>query len=121
MELRLWTQGGSVLQAESGVAMRVADGKTMIREGAGPWKEAGDVTGAIAPEGDFMSYLQAVRDIQGHEPETRNGVDFARYTFNIDGPIFAGYIRDQTEASMRQQGVLQPGEHVSLPAHYAEM
>ncbi|HSH81798.1 MAG TPA: hypothetical protein VLA19_25005, partial [Herpetosiphonaceae bacterium] len=121
LEMRLWARDGSAAQDESGVAVRVADGKTSIRQGSGAWKDAGDVTGTVAPQGDFMAYLGAVRDVKAHAPETRAGVAFTRYTFRLDGPAFATYMRDQTEAALARQGELPPGTRIETPKALAKM
>jgi Ca2+-binding RTX toxin-like protein len=120
-EMRLWASGGSVLQAESGVSARVVDGKAQLRQGDGPWTDAPGLTDAAAPQGDFMAYLAAVRDIQAHAPETRAGVALTRYGFRVDGPTFAAYMRDQIEAAMRAQGQLPAGAQIDLPAYYTKM
>jgi len=120
-EMQLWTTGGSVLQAESGVEVRVANGKTQLRQGAGAWRDAPGITDAAAPQGDFMAYLAAVRDIQAHAPETRAGIAFTRYSFRVDGPAFASYMRDQIEAAMRAQGQLPAGARLEVPSSYAHM
>ncbi len=54
MEMRLWAGGGSVLQNESAAAVRVRDGKTMVRDEMGVWKDAPGFTGTVAPGGDFL-------------------------------------------------------------------
>jgi Ca2+-binding RTX toxin-like protein len=120
-EMKLWTASGSVLQAESGVEVRVLNGKTQLRQGAGAWRDAPGITDAAAPQGDVMAYLAAVRDIEAHAPETHAGIVFTRYSFRVDGPAFAGYMRDQIEATMRAQGQLAPGAQLDVPPFYARM
>ena len=102
MTLRLWTRGGSVAQPDSGVEVEVVDGKTRVRQSGGAWQESGDITGGLAPEGDFTSYLQAIRQITARPAQTRAGLTFTPYSFAVDGPAFAGYMRDQIEAAMRR-------------------
>jgi hypothetical protein len=84
MELTLWSDGGSVLNSASGVSIRSEGGKSFARRGEGEWQEIGDFTGSIAPQGDFMSYLAAIKDVQPQPAETRGGTRFTRYTFTID-------------------------------------
>jgi len=119
--MKVWTAGGSVLQAESGVEVRVQNGKTRLRQGAGAWRDAPGITDAAAPQGDVMAYLAAVRDIQAHAPETRAGIAFTRYSFRVDGPAFANYMRDQIEVAMRAQGQLPAGATLDIPPYYAQM
>ncbi len=81
VEFQLWSEDGSILDAESGLAVRVADGKSYTRQGTGDWQESSSFSDSIAPEGDFMAYLAAARDITPHAPETRAGITFTRYSF----------------------------------------
>jgi hypothetical protein len=95
--MRLWSEG-SALQAESGLAIRSEGGKTFARRGTGEWETIDDFTGSIAPQGDFMSYLAAIKTVQAQPTEVRGGITFTRYTFQIDSPKFAAYIHKQMEA-----------------------
>ncbi|MCL4862851.1 MAG: hypothetical protein KJZ93_25795, partial [Caldilineaceae bacterium] len=129
LEMQLWSQEGSLLDDASALAVRVENGNTFVRQGGGEWRQSEDMSGAIAPQGDFMAYLAAVRNVTAGEPESRawkaaasgRGVTFIRYRFELDGPIFAAYVRDQIEAAMRQKGELPPGVHIDLPAYYRDM
>ncbi|MFN8489011.1 MAG: LamG-like jellyroll fold domain-containing protein [Caldilineaceae bacterium] len=122
LEMHLWSDGGSVLQSESGVAVKVENGKTFVRQGAnGQWRENADVSGTLAPQGDFMAYLQAVRHVKANAPETRAGLQLTRYSFTVDGPAFAAYLRDQMEAAMRAKGELPNGVNLDVPAYYQGM
>ena len=58
MELRLWSQGGSVAEAQTGVGVRVADGKTSIRQGTGPWQESQDLTQTVARHVGFTGEIR---------------------------------------------------------------
>ena len=120
-QMRLWTAGGSVLQAESGIEARVVNGTAQLRRGDGTWQDAPGLSETVAPTGDLLGYLAAVRDVQGHAPESRAGVAFTRYTFRVDGPAFARAVRDQLEAAMRAQGQLAAGARLDVPAYYAQM
>ena len=121
MELTLWSEGGSVLNSASGLSVRSQGGKTFARRGQGEWQEIDDFTESIAPQGDFMSYLAAIKDVQPQPAETRGGVQFTRYTFAIDSPRFAVYMRQQMEAALRARGELPPTLHLDAPAYFRDM
>lgn len=124
LELQIWNRGGSVLVPSSGVGIKVANGKTYTRQGSQDqdWKldEALSMDG-IAPQGDFMAYLNAMRDVQAQAPEVRGGIHFTRYTFAVDGPLFADYMREQLESAMRAKGELPTGMHLDTPRDYANL
>ncbi len=67
MNLKLWSDaaggGGSNLVPESGIQVEVADGKTRTRRGSGPWEEMDGLVDGYAPQGDFLAYLAAMRDV----------------------------------------------------------
>lgn len=121
VELRLWPGGGSLAGSIGAVAVKVEDGRTWTREGEGPWQESAGLTDGIAPQGDFMAFLAAVRDVRASPPETRAGITFTRYSFALDGPRLAEHMRAQLEAAMRQRGELAPGARLQVPDYYRDM
>ena len=127
MELTLWSEGGSTLDAASGISIRSEQGKTFARRGgrsassAEPWQEIDDFTGAIAPQGDFMSYLAAIQDVTAQPAENRNGIDLTRYTFTIDSPRFALTMHKQMEAALRARGELPPSLQLDVPGYFRDM
>ena len=121
MNLRLWSEGGSILQAESGIEIKVEGDQAFGRRGAESWQEIDNFTGLFAPDGDFLAYLTAVTDVTDLGTETRAGRTFTRYAFTIDGPAYAHHVRAQLEQEMSQNGELPPGIELGLPETYAKM
>jgi hypothetical protein len=121
LAMTLWSEGGSVLQAESGLSIRVEDGKTFARRGAAEWEEIDDFTGALAPQGDFLSYLAAIKDIEAQSAEQRSGIEFTRYTFTIDSERFAAHMHKQMEAALRARGELPPTLNLEISPYYQQM
>lgn len=121
MRLTVWSQGGSTLNAESGVEVRIEGDRAFARRGNGSWEAIDDFTGVFAPEGDFLAFLAAAEDITHAGTETRAGLTFTRYTFRVNGPGFAAYVRDQMEKHMAQRGELPPGVTLDLPRAYVGM
>ncbi|MFN8440622.1 MAG: LamG-like jellyroll fold domain-containing protein [Caldilineaceae bacterium] len=122
MELRLWSNGGNVQQTEDSVGVKISQGKTFVRRGTSEWQERTDFSlDTVAPQGDFMSYLVAMRNVQANPSESRNGIRFTRYTFTIDGPTFALHLHKQMEAAMRAKGELPADMNLEVPRYYQEM
>lgn len=125
LEMQLWSDGGSVLQNEGGIAFKSENGKTFTRRGSGEWQAADGFADTLAPQGDFLAYLHAMRDVQVHAPEERGplgrGVKLTRYSFTFDGPAFAAYVRDQMTAALQARGELPPGMSLSANAYYEQM
>jgi len=117
----LWSQDGSVLNAASGIEVEVEDGRARARARGGEWEEINDFTGLFAPQGDFMAFVAAARDIEVLGQESRAGIAYTRYAFQIDGPRFAAYVRDQLQRQAMEKGELPPGVELELPRQYAEM
>ncbi len=121
MQFTIWSQGGSVLSAESGAQVRLEGDRAFVREAAGEWQEIDNFAGAFAPSGDFLAFLSAAADIAEQGTQTRSGVALTRYTFRVDGPGFAAYVRDQMEQHLAERGELPPGVTLDLPRAYADM
>ncbi len=121
MHLTLWMDGGSVLNPASGIEMKVEDGRTFGRRGYDEWQETGSVTDWVAPEGDFLAFLTAATNVRNEGADLRGNGDVTRFTFEVDGPRFGAYVRDQMTARMTADGELPPGVQLGLPETYAEM
>ena len=121
MEFRVWSGGGSVLSESDSLAIRVEDGKTYQRVGTGEWDQTSDFSQMIAPEGDFMSYLVAARDITELGTETRGPLAITRYRFELDGPTLATSMTENLEQAMRQRGELPAGATLESPQFYNEL
>ncbi len=121
MDMKVWTQGGSELDPHSGLEVKVEDDKVLMRQGAGDWQETENFVDWAAPQGDFTAFLAAAKDLSPPEPHTRNGVRFTRYTFSVNGPRFAEYVRDQMEQRLAEKGELPSGMALGLPEMYAGM
>ena len=125
MDMRLWSQGGSVLTAAGGTEVRVEGDKAFVRRGTEDWQEIENFTDFFAADGDFMAFLAAARDVTNAGTETRTvagrELTFTRYTFNIDGRRYARYVRDQMERHLAEKGKLPPGMSLDLPRQYVKM
>lgn len=126
LNLRLWSQGGSLFNGQGGVEIRVDGDRTFVRNGE-EWEEVDDLTNLFAPDSDFMAYLAAAENIRRHADAADEGqvADGAfrpiRYTFDIDGPRFGRYLRDQIQSQMTQRGELPAGVMLEIPQQYVEM
>ncbi|MFV9507238.1 MAG: LamG-like jellyroll fold domain-containing protein [Oscillochloridaceae bacterium umkhey_bin13] len=121
LELRLWNDSGSLTDPASGLELRVEQGRTLGRQGGGEWRELGGVTDSLAPQGDLLAYLAAVRNVRELGQEERAGRSFTRYAFTLDGPQLAGYLRDQLEQQLHAAGELPPGTRLEVADGYARV
>jgi len=92
-----------------------------MRRGNQPWQPIDDFSGSFAPAGDFMGFLSAASNVVDQGQEMRHEVAFTRYTFDLDGPGYAKFMRDQLQARMAQQGKLPYDAQLDLPAVYKGM
>jgi hypothetical protein len=112
LELELWTERGSLLQAQSGTAIKVEHGKSYLRDNAtGAWQPNDAIEmDTYAPQGDFMSFLGAVRNVQTQGAERRGPahqrITFTRYAFEIDSQRLALELHTQMEAALHASGEL---------------
>ena len=140
MQLRLW----SSQTGQHGIELKVEGEKAYGRLGAEEaWTEIPNPTDIFAPGGDPLGFLVAAENVQvgggdqgleGREltldevmanPQLANpDSQFSSansYTFDLNGPRYAGYMRDQMEAAMRERGELPPGITLDLARQFAEM
>ncbi len=124
MQLKLWSEGGSAATGQNSVEVRVAQDQAWGRVGDGEWEALKD--GAVAfnlfaPGGDPLGYLATAQDIARLDAQTRAGVTFERYSFRLDGPMFAAHMRDLMEAELARKGELPPGLSLDMARIYLEM
>src|SRR5262249_7784974 len=103
MQFTIWSQGGSVLNPDSGIQMKIANDVAYAKRGQQDWEEVEDMSSAFAPQGDFLAFLSSVKDVAIAGAESRGGVSFQRYTFKIDGPGFAEFVRDGMQTRLAQK------------------
>ncbi|MFT5196347.1 MAG: hypothetical protein ACI85U_003379, partial [Candidatus Promineifilaceae bacterium] len=120
-EMFLWNNGQSVLDPAKAQQFKVENGVAMGRQGNQEWDVVDDMSSSFAPDGDFFSYLSASKNVANSGDESRQGISFTRYTFEIDGPQYATYMRDQLETRLTQKGELPPGVNLQLPEVYQNM
>ena len=100
MHMRLWSQGGNVAASAESLEIKIAGDTAYGRTGDSDWQEVANLTDLFAPNNDPLAYLQGARNIQNQGTETRAGLTFARYTFDIDRSQFARYMRDQLQDAL---------------------
>ena len=121
MALKLWTDGGNVANAQDILEMRVTDGEAMARVAGGEWQPVEDASSLFAPGQDALGYLAGAKDVVRVGSETRSGIHFTRYTFQVDGPSFAEYMRRQMEAELIRRGKLPDGISLDALHLYVDM
>ena len=115
LEMRLWTNGGSVANPASASEMRIEGEQAWTRQPGGSWQQVEDFTGGFAPNGDFLSYLAGIKNVR------ETGSEGASFHFDFDGPAFANYMRDQLEQYLRERGELPAGLYLDSSRTYQEM
>jgi hypothetical protein len=81
LHLTLWSQGGSVLDAASGVEIKVEGDRAYGRQQGQSWQEISNFTGVFAPQGDFMAFLAAAKNVKRDDVE-RESTD-SRFTLHV--------------------------------------
>ena len=121
LQLALWAGGGSLSNPRDGVEVRVTGDQAYGRPIGGEWEEIDDFSAAFAPAKDLMAYLAGAKNVQALGAETRGGIGFTRYSFDLDGPQFAEYLRDQLVQYMRQEGELPAGINLSVSDQFRQI
>ncbi|RMD64940.1 hypothetical protein D6833_03640, partial [Candidatus Parcubacteria bacterium] len=144
MELTLWQNEGNITTSRGGIDVRIEDGKAYGRAQGGVWQEIEDFSGSFAPGGDPLAFLAAIKNVEeitdfgvgnsdlGFEDVGIDGGDakstipnaqseIRQYTFKVDGPAFAEYLRGQLEEQLRRGGELPPGLTLQTPRQFVGM
>ncbi len=93
MNLSLWHGEGSVASPQSSIEIRIVGNRGYARQYGGPWHESDDLAGGLAPDNDFLAYLAGIKNVSYLE----SILNTDRYGFELDGPVFAEYMRTQLE------------------------
>jgi len=121
LHLTLWSQGGSVVDPGSGVEIKVDGDRAYARQDTQAWQEIPNFTGLFAPQGDFMAFLAAAKNVKRENVDSRLTPHISRFTFDVDGRSYAAYVRDQLEKYLTEKGELPPGVSLDLPKTYVKM
>jgi Ni/Co efflux regulator RcnB len=116
--MTLRSGAGSALDRSDAVEVRVAGDRAYGRIAGETWEEMDNFSDAFAPANDLMAYLAGEKNVRRlgtelQEVPSPDGaqeiVRFTRYSFDMDGPAFASYLRDQLEDYLREAGELPAG------------
>ena len=135
MQMTIWNDEGSVLDKRSGLEMRVEGDKAYGRAIGGEWQEMDDFSGLFAPGGDVAGYLAGAKNVRisdfrspisdfGSDPQSaieNRKSKITRYAFDMDGPSFAAYMRDQLEKHLIEKGELPAGITLDKARVYNDM
>ena len=122
LAFRMW-EPGSAGTGEAGDAKapgseaeaRIEGDRAYVRPAGGEWKEVEDFSASFAPDNDPLAYLAGMVNVREMPAETSlpgsEGVDedaltfhVSRFTFQMDGPTYAAYLRDRLESQLRGTG-----------------
>ena len=132
MQMRLWSPGAG----RDGIELKVEGGQAFGRiDPNADWQEIPNPTDIFAPGGDPLGFLVAAQEVRelGIGNQELGTADFSpnsqfltpnsfkRYAFEISGPRYAAYVRDQLEAALREHGELPPSLRLGLVRQYVNM
>ncbi|MCB0109656.1 MAG: hypothetical protein KDE53_27230, partial [Caldilineaceae bacterium] len=115
------------------LAVKVENGQSYTQQTDGTWIETDADTQLFAPGGDPMGFLQAVEKVRligaGQESglfpaellPTKLVEEMTRYQFDLSGPKYAQFMRNNMEEYLRRNGELPPGMNLALADHYVKM
>ena len=72
LTLRLWQNGGSLLDPSSALEIRVANGQAMARRGTDAWETLDHADTLFAPTNDPLAFLAAIKDVRQEVGDTRH-------------------------------------------------
>jgi hypothetical protein len=99
--------------------MRVEGDTAYGRTGGADWQKVQDFTSGFAPGRDPLAYLNGPRSIT--EVPAVAGSDTRQFSFRVDGPAFAEFMRQQLEDELRRTGKLPAGVSLDTPRVYRDV
>ncbi|MBN1668152.1 MAG: LamG domain-containing protein, partial [Anaerolineales bacterium] len=117
MNLSLWQGNGSVALPESSIEIRIDGERGYVRQYGGSWQERDDLGNVFAPGNDFLVYLAGIKNVS----YLGSNLGLERYSFELDGPVFAEHIRTELEDYLRQRGELPLSMNLDSPRQYRDM
>ncbi len=130
LQLALWQNEGSAVNQHNGIEIRIDGTETFGRVAGGEWQEMPEFANAFAPGQDLMGYLAGMRKVRDVGVETRamdfsdgsrTSASYRHYVFEVDGPDFAAYMRDQMEQHLIKHGELPVGMSLGLSDLYLDI
>ena len=129
LQVKLWYKGPGVAGGTTGAELRIENGVAYSRRLAGApgsgvgaiesWQKAPDISGSFAPGGDALAFLAGIKNVaEIGAADTAAPEQYRRYSFDIDGPALAVYIRDRMEEQLRDRGKLPAGATLEMPEVY---
>ncbi len=89
---------------------------------AADWQPLDDFDGGLfAPGQDSLAYLHAAENVTFVSSDSRAGLSFDRYTFDLNGETFAAHVRTLMEEEMRRNGELPRSLRLETSNIYAQM
>jgi len=121
LDLEVWSQGGTVFGPASAIEVHVDDQGTWARGAGQAWEPVDGFSELFAPTGDLLAFTVAARDVKQMTGDQGFDLPYTRYSYQIDGPRYAAFIRDQMQVQLTAKGELPPGVTLDLPASYRDM
>jgi len=136
MQMALWQNGGSVLNPGDGVEIRIEGDQAYGRQSGGAWQKMDNIATSFAPGNDLLAYLAGAKNVRKEVGSRKSGVGknaptsdaspptpllptaYSRYSFDVDGPAFGRYMRDQLERYLQENGELPAGLTLDVSNQY---
>lgn len=134
LEMTMWPNGRTTID-DPGLELKIEGDQAFARQTGGEWEAMENVTDLFAPGQDPLGFLSAAKNIQETKNEERrmkNETDpvlhssffvfnsSKRYSFELDGPALADFMRAQLEEQLKARGELPHGITIEAPEIYHE-
>ncbi|MHB8133097.1 MAG: LamG-like jellyroll fold domain-containing protein [Anaerolineaceae bacterium] len=129
--MRLFQDSSSLTDKSDSIEIRIENGETHGRSQDSEWIKLDTFsTEGFAPGNDFSSFLTSATNVKYIKSEKRNitekngqrnSILVNHFSFNIDSPRFAVYMRDQMVKEYQRAGKLPLGMELSISDEYRNM
>ncbi len=132
MQMAMYTGDAAVGAQKEDWELLVKEGQAFGRTQGQDWQKVDNFSDMFAPGGDPLGFLAAAKNIQEMGtfqvavPSTSNPAEtqmvvYTRYSYEVNGPAFARYMRDLTEEQLRETGKLPRSMKLDTARQYVLM
>ncbi len=127
VQMALWNGNTNAGQQNTAYQLRIQDDVVQTRVGNGEWQNSNDGALALAPNGDFLAFLDVAQNIalaNDKRPAnndaactTINCNQLAVFNYDLDGRAYAEKLTHLSQEQLARSGQLPPGAALQTPQH----
>ena len=123
LQMAMWGGGVSALDRKAAYQMKIEKGSVQTRAGEGEWKTGDTSLMSLAPDGDFLGFLDVAKNVKQAEEVNAAATDaeLTQFTFDVDGHAYAAKMAQISQKQLERNGDLPAGAALQVPQQLQNM